>query len=882
MLTFLLTITIVLLIAGVGTFVSHLLFGLENSSTWLLASPILGLSVLILLVQNGYLFGAPVSRIAAPMVVLSAVSAVGTLRLRAKLNLPITVDSLGRFVPLFAAVGMISAGWAGFYVGHKTYMDFAYPDANNYQFSADRLLNSASSDPLLVDGYHPGNYHIREIISSHDRTGAEAYLAWVSAFLDLNTKQAYFIAIMVLVFLAPFSVCLFAAEGLGMSSSGAKLAAFLSAMSSLLALVAHQQFLGHLTGVVIAPAALGFFARAIRRNDLRSVLAASILSAALASFYPEILFFFVVPAAAMIALYCALAVQSYLVVAKLSAATIAMTFACNPVYVAYAVGTALVQSGRLPGGGMYDFSFSATLLPVLFGFTPYPLGAATGAISLTYYRTAMAIAIVVVSGVFAHLIWSSADGARKLLYAAMASIVPLLSYLLYIRFSYGFFKLFLYSHFLLLTLIAGILLDISAGRAFLRRLPRATRRFVVLSLCSLFMFCNLASSAWYGKVSLGAADHGIVNQTGLSGDPSFEDLEGLEHLIRSNESVMVDTSTGTEQMWAAFGLRHVRISLPQPLLYFASYANQDFAHGFTDRFLLQDAAEATDIITECTPRKPIWRTRRFVLTELHDHISLGQNWYGLEGTPPKAYRWMNNDAELILVGSGEQQYRLIFDAIAGPGVSSPVRHIQILVNGSKVHEQTLDGQAHVATGPFQLAHRDNLVVIHTDEIPQPLVVNDPRSMDMFVSGITACGEESFAARRTIENPSDIRADEVLRHLDKMTGIYSDLWVAPEASIDLGNPGRATAVILEGTVPTWSKFVFPLRIVLRAGGESIGSVMVAAPGPFQARLSLPRSMQNKSNIILSLSSKFSFTPSEMGTSTDGRKLSFMYVRMAVVK
>jgi hypothetical protein len=194
----------------------------------------------------------------------------------------------------------------------------------------------------------------------------------------------------------------------------------------------------------------------------------------------------------------------------------------------------------------------------------------------------------------------------------------------------------------------------------------------------------------------------------------------------------------------------------------------------------------------------------------------------------------------------------------------------------------MNGQAHVATGPFQLAHSDNHIVIHTDEIPQPLVANDPRLMDMFVSGVAACGEESFKTKRATENPSDIRADEVLKYTDKLTGIYSDLWVAPEASINLGNPGNATAVNLEGNVPNSSNYVFPLRIVVRAGSESLSSVIIAAPGPFQARLSLPRSMQNKPDIILSLSSKFSFTPSQMGTSTDSRKLSFIYVRMAVVK
>jgi hypothetical protein len=107
-------------------------------------------------------------------------------------------------------------------------------------------------------------------------------------------------------------------------------------------------------------------------------------------------------------------------------------------------------------------------------------------------------------------------------------------------------------------------------------------------------------------------------------------------------------------------------------------------------------------------------------------------------------------------------------------------------------------------------------------------------------------------------------------------------VAPEASINLGNPGSATAVNLEGNVPNSSNYVFPLRIVVRAGNESLSSVIIAVPGPFQARLSLPRSVQNKPDVILSLSSKFSFTPSQMGTSTDSRKLSFIYVRMAVVK
>src|SRR5438034_11687355 len=108
MLTFLLTITIVLIIAGIGALVSHLLFGRENSSIWLLAAPVLGLSVLVLIVHNAYRFGAPVSRMAVPMVLLGVGFAVATHRLRAKLKLPIGVDPLAKLLVLFAAVCMLS------------------------------------------------------------------------------------------------------------------------------------------------------------------------------------------------------------------------------------------------------------------------------------------------------------------------------------------------------------------------------------------------------------------------------------------------------------------------------------------------------------------------------------------------------------------------------------------------------------------------------------------------------------------------------------------------------------------------------------------------------------------------------------------------------
>ncbi len=747
MLTLLLIAIIVLLIAGLGAIVSHLLFGHENSSTWLLASPLLGLSILVILVQNGYRYGMPVSRMATPIVILALVSAAATFVLRTRKDSPVPIDPLGKLVPLFAAIGMISVGWAGLYIGHRTYMDYANPDANNYQFSADRLLSYAPSDPLPLDGYHPGNYFIGVTISTHDRTGAQTYLAWVAGVLDLNTKQAYFIAVMALVFLVPFSVCVFAAEGLEMSPAGVKLATFLSATTSLLALVAHQQLLGHLTGIAIVPAALGLFARTVRRNDSRAMLAASILSAALGSFYPEILFFFVAPAAAMIALYCTVSVQPYLAVASRCAATAALTFALNPVYVFYAVETALRQSGAFPGGSTYAFSFTVTLLPVLFGFTPYPLRAETDALSLNYYWTSMAIALLMAVIVIWRLIWGSADSVRKLLYMAMASTIPLLAYLIVIRYSYGFFKLVLYSQFLLLTLVADVLLDIGRGKAGLTWFPRAGPRFVAFSLCGLFVSCNLASSAWYGKVSLGTEHHGIVNAIGLSGDPSFDDLEELEHLVASNESVMVDVSSGLVQMWAAYGLRNLRISLTQPLLYFASYADQDFAHGFTDRYLLQETADLRDIIKNCTPQKPIWQTRRFALSELRDRVLLGNNWYALENPGENPFRWINNDAELLLVGSRNKQYRLSFDAASGPGVPSPVRHIQIFVNGNKVHEQTMVGQAHVATDPFRLAPGNNSVLIHTIENPQPLVPNDSRSIGMGVSAVSACGEESFEPKR---------------------------------------------------------------------------------------------------------------------------------------
>jgi hypothetical protein len=395
-------------------------------------------------------------------------------------------------------------------------------------------------------------------------------------------------------------------------------------------------------------------------------------------------------------------------------AILACAFATNPYYGTSALRTLLAQSKAFPGGDTYAFSFTKAIVPVLFGLVPYPLPNNGGFLSKLYIYVAFFLALGLVGLILAYVIRSAREESRIIL-LSLAATGLLAAYLgLWMHYSYGFFKVILYGGFLVLTAVAVAALDLWNNSW--KPLGPSPAKFLAATAIVVIALYNIGSSTWYGVASLGVTNRGVVNETGLSDDPSFDQLQELEHIIGPRESVMIDTGRGVVQMWAAYGLRRVRVSLIQPLLYFEPWTRDgsvNFTHNYTDEYVLRETGNYQDIIAEHFSDAPIWRSRRFELRRLQDYTALGGNWHGLEGSAQNPWRWLNNDGELLLIHPTDSRYQISFQMWPGPGRKEQTLHVVVVANGHTVHEQVANGAAEISTPLFGVQPGVNRILIRT-------------------------------------------------------------------------------------------------------------------------------------------------------------------------
>ncbi len=189
---------------GCGYWVVRAVFlGRDWGPAWAACFPA-GLSLLVIIGLSGYRLGFAVSRLSpvVPLILILASAMMAWLHMRASKEAAVLVAA-NPIKPAKAskvrkpvesrkppgnheakwgilALGMgcvLLAGWPGLWTGFDRYMAYANPDANNYQFIADRLLRFSHTDPLVVDGHHPGNFRVSAAVGSRERKGADTFLA---------------------------------------------------------------------------------------------------------------------------------------------------------------------------------------------------------------------------------------------------------------------------------------------------------------------------------------------------------------------------------------------------------------------------------------------------------------------------------------------------------------------------------------------------------------------------------------------------------------------------------------------------------------------------------------------------------------------------------
>jgi hypothetical protein len=243
------------------------------------------------------------------------------------------------------------------------------------------------------------------------------------------------------------------------------------------------------------------------------------------------------------------------------------------------------------------------------------------------------------------------------------------------------------------------------------------------------------------------------------------------------------------------------------------------------------------------------------LDRVKNQLILGSGWYRREivqrpsgGSTP--FRWMRKRAEMLILNPTAAPQSLSMTVRAGYGNVSPIRHLTILVNGAKLQDLKIEGQARFVTRPFSLSGRAAQIEILVRENAEPLprpwglwnrwVPRDARKLNLGVFSATLENGDSGGASGVSE--IDFRADPDLGG-GAYDGVYADGWVAARASIAMRVPRNCQQVRIRGTAPGGTDLKFPLALRLSADGRQIGEGIVNQPGSFDVRVPFPRPLRS---------------------------------------
>ena len=226
--------------------------------------------------------------------------------------------------------------------------------------------------------------------------------------------------------------------------------------------------------------------------------------------------------------------------------------------------------------------------------------------------------------------------------------------------------------------------------------------------------------------------------------------------------------------------------------------------------------------------------------------------------------------------------RLLLTLISGYGNSSPTRHVDLLINGKKFDEITVDGYTRTLSKPFEAEQPWSQLEFVVHETAQPLprkfalwkkwVPADARGLNLAISElkVVTANETEFTLPGELDLTSKNGLSSALTN-----GIYPDRWGGHEMRISLQSPKGASAVEISGEVPHVNGFSFPYEIEVFLKGAAIGIAKVDKPGNFSVRLALPEQLPDSSHghpWELTLNPASVFVGESLGINSDQRPLS----------
>jgi hypothetical protein len=825
-----------------------------------LLAPVLGLCGIVLftcfLASLG-LTGRVIGKIALVALVVVAATAVVLPRrwtnLAAKLKVePFAMREIRPAMPALAAglFGCALICWPLIQAGCTNYWGLANPDQAFYMVITDHLEHHEFGLPP-PDRFHSKDKSVRSAI-----LGLAYLFPMVSLLTGIPSIYLFGVLCAAMVFLLATSAYLLCRTGLGVSFGAAAVVAFMVALSSVGAQTFYHSSLGALAVAAVCPAGLALAALYTRHPGFRNAMLLALLLAGMMFCY--------FPAFAVLALLVGgwlaipllrrkLQLRSLILVGGLAVVLAAVVFAKQSV----ALSETLVKetfSNRLADSDdetilTIDSILTEDFIPSVWGLKTLGLGPFSF-LGPPFQATIILVGLgALFSAVMLIGYWKN---AFPLVFKSALVVSGGIIFLYFYRNNgYGVYKLITWLAPLATIAFGVSCVALSGSSGRLKWLARtALVAYAALNLLQTVRLTKESRRTGYGGIN----DAPGVTLTQLS------ELSAGGGKARP-QALFAAIPDQVLQRWASVFLTAPNVEF-LPLIPLVAYDSDSrlaveyrkYALGkLSPGYLLSTTSARQDIVPTPPPDSFIWHGYEFAISPLSDVRNLlliGQGWYrreigGFSG-PPQSFRWMRKRAELFILNPAPGPQRLCLRVMDGYGNSSPVRHLDLFLNGQKFDEVTIAGEGRFLSRPFSASGPASQLEIMVEEdvgmLPRPhvwwnrWVPNDPRHLNLAV--FEASLQTAAASSGSLQPSLDFASQSPWTHA-LYNGLFPDRWLAGKATVEMRVPSDAGFLRLRGLAPGGTSLVFPLHLRVYDDDRPLGDAIVNLPGNFDISLPLPR-------------------------------------------
>ncbi len=517
------------------------------------------------------------------------------------------------------------------------------------------------------------------------------------------------------------------------------------------------------------------------------------------------------------------------------------TIVANPYMLFYSIKGILIQSASQPGLPI-DIGF-LNYLRMSFGLFgpvdlhPIPAAAATG--------LALVMGAATLGG-----FWFVAGRARVLLIASAVVFGGLeLYFSSLIHYSYGAYKILLYSYYLLPVLLG-------AGLPGVFGLVPQKARLSVGSGLALGWFCltGLVQYHYLGS-SYDTTRHARYAHRDGPGRAMthFSDLEKISGLVRPGERTLQFIPEDDLNKWASYYFRNpVGLFFKGP--YFSVLAGRRLPADASYDYLLlnrkNSAVADRDLL--------LFENDVFVFSRMQSFISLGEKgWHDWEDVGGKPMRWMSNKAELYAYASSADKMSLALRVHLGP--DGKKKSLIVSRAGKELARAHLpDSSNDVVLKDLALEPGVQTLEITTD-ISAVQTGSDQRILNVLIEPIQAS-----------HSPSRLSTQEASQRA-LISGVGLDGWVLAQG-IEFGLGVKRSgghSLLISGELPGIPS-VMPQQLLIEVGTRK-HTVTITTAGSFIVKV--PLGTLEAGTVQVRLKPLKSLIPKALGINEDPRSLAF---------